>query len=402
MADAIGLSATAPVVPAVDRRRVAAAWMAETIALVAGLALILFAVMADRAWFDQHYLPHLFFQRRQQLLWWTVERGLALLIGMALVLPGRRHVGRAFRAGRGADLMITAALSAVAILLAFLVSEFVLRTADWARLDRWALSEEPLRRADPVLGWTNIPARIGIDPFGAGTSRYVIDGHGRRVADLHHPIDPSRPSILFAGESIMFGFRLNWQDTAAARIEAATGLQSVNVAVNGYGTDQALMRLRQELPALKRPVAVIVLFAPALLERSLDPHRPHLDASLRWHPAQPGWRLERVFKNVLLYHSTERIDSAVVMARSSLIGIVAEARGRGAEPLILVPEFAPERPAERRLRERVLAGLPSVRVQLDPRWSVPGDGHPDARGNDALAKAILSALAPRLPHKGTH
>jgi hypothetical protein len=113
-------------------------------------------------------------------------------------------------------------------------------------------------------------------------------------------------------------------------------------------------------------------------------------------------RLERVFKNVLLYHSTGQIDSAVVMARSSLIAIVAEARARGAEPLILVPQFAPERPAERRLRERVLAGLPSILVQVDPRWSVPGDGHPDARGNDALAKAILSALAPCPPHQGAH
>ena len=393
---AIGLSAAAPVAPSADRSGHRAARMAELVTALAAIGLILFAAMADRAWLDRHLLPHMFLQRSEQLLWWIVERSIAFAVGLALLIPVRRRVGLAFRAGRGGDLVLNLLLSMLAIAMALLASEIVLRTANWARVERWALSEEPLRQADPMLGWANIPARVGIDHFGMRDIRYAIDANGRRIADPGHPLDPGRPSILFTGESIMFGFRLNWAETAAARIEKSTGLQSVDIAVNGYGTDQELMRLRQELPGFPRPVAVVALFAPTLLERSLDSHRPYLDAALRWHAARPAWRLERVFKNVLLYHSTARIDDGIARAHASLAAIVATARARGAVPVILVPEFAPEPAAERRLRERILAGLPYVRVELDRRWSIAGDGHPDARANRAMADALRAILAPRL------
>jgi hypothetical protein len=391
--DAIGLALISQVAPRTGAAEGGGARAAEAVTLLAGMGLIMFAVVADRAWLDRHFLPHLFFQYRGQILWWVVERSLAFLIGIALVLPVRRRVGRVFRSGRGRELLVNVVLMIVAVLLALLASEFILRTGNWARIQRWAQSEEPLRHADPILGWANIPARIGGETYQGQELRYMLDNDGRRVSDLAHPVDPHRASILFTGESIMFGFRLNWPDTVAGRIENASGLQSVNIAVNGYGADQELMRLRQQLPHLAKPVAVVALFAPTLLERSLDSHRPHLDTALRWHAAHPAWRLERVFKNVLLYHSTAAIDAGVAMTRRSLSAIVAEARARGAVPLILVPEFAPEQPAERKLRERVLAGLPYVRVELDPRWSIPGDGHPDARANRAMADAVLAVLA---------
>lgn len=393
---AIGLSATAPVAPSAKDEKRRAGMVAEIVTALLGVGLILFAAMADRAWLDRHLLPHMFLQRSEQLLWWIVERSLAFAIGFALLIPIRRRVGRAFRAGRGRDLLLNLLLSVLAIGMALLASEFILRTANWARVERWAQSEEPLRHADAILGWANMPSRQGTDHFGGRDIRYVIDAKGRRIDEPAHPVDPGRPSILFAGESIMFGFRLNWPETAAARIERATGLQSVNIAVNGYGTDQELMRLRQELPGFARPVAVVALFAPTLLERSLDGHRPYLDAGLRWHAARPAWRLERVFKNVLLYHSTARIDDGVARAHASLAAIVAMARARNAVPVILVPEFAPEPAVERELRERVLAGLPYVRVELDRRWSIAGDGHPDARANQEMADALRAALAPRL------
>ena len=394
--DAVGLAAAGPVVQPSLLRVERRARAAEAVTVLGGIALILFAWMADRAWLDRHLLPHLFLQRREQLLWWLVERSGAFLIGIALVLPVRARVGRAFRAGRGGELALSLALAAGAVGMALLASELILRTGNWARIERWAQSEEPLRHADPILGWTNIPDRIGGEVYGGRQILYAIDGHGRRLADPAHPLDPHRPSILFAGESIMFGFRLNWSETAAGRIQQRTGLQSVNIAVNGYGADQELMRLRQELPHFSQPVAVVALFAPSLLERSLDTHRPRLDAALRWHPARPAWRLERVFKNLLLYHSTARIDTGLAAAHASLAEITAEARARGATPLILVPEFAPEQPLERRLRKRVLAGLPYVRVELDPRWAIPGDGHPDARANQAMADALLARLAPHV------
>jgi hypothetical protein len=336
----------------------------------------------------------MFMPRAEQVRIWSIERGAATLLGLALIFPVRRRVRDKVRAGRGGALALSILSLAVAAGLALFASEAVLRTADWEKLERWVAEEEPLRRADPVLGWVNVPNRVGYEAYGGRLIRYDVDTQGRRVADLRRPIDPAQPSILFAGESMLFGFRLNWDETAAARIGAATGAQTVNLSVNGYGTDQEWLQLRHALPHFGRTKAVIALFAPMMIERSLDRHRPRLDADLRWHPAEPGWRLGKLLRKLLLYHSAARVEAGIAASRASLMAIVHAARARGAQPLILVPRIGPEQPVERRLRERVLAGLPSVVVDIDPTWTIAGDGHPDARANAAMADAVIKALRP--------
>lgn len=366
--------------------------LAEWIIVGLGAGLILLALLANHAWLDRHLLPQLFTPRAKQVRIWRIERAVAIMLGLVLIFPARRHVGRIIRAGRGGELLWSILSLAAAAGLALLASEAVLRTADWERLERWVATEEPLRHADPILGWVNVPNRVGFETYDGRTIRYGVDAGGRRIADLGHPLDPTRPSILFAGESMLFGFRLNWNETAAARIGAATGTQAVNLSVNGYGTDQEWLRVRQELPHFGRTKAVIAVFAPMMIERSLDRHRPRLDADLRWHDAEPGWRLGQLLRKLLLYHSAARVDSGIAATRAGLVAIVKAARAGGAQPLILVPEIGPESPIERRLREQILAGLPFVRVELDRHWRIQGDGHPDARANAVMADAVLKAL----------
>lgn len=368
--------------------------IAEALCIALGTAAILLAVLANHGWLDRHLLPQMFMPRERQILIWRAERGVAIALGLALILPVRRAVAAKVRAGQGRDLLLSIVSAGVAAGLALAASEAVLRTADWEKLERWVAEEEPLRHADPVLGWVNVPVRVGFESYDGRTIRYDVDADGRRVADLRHPLDPARPSIMFAGESILFGFRLNWQETAAARIGTAMGAQTVNLAVNGYGTDQEWLQVRRVLPHFGRTKAVVALFAPMMIERSLDRHRPRLDADLRWHAAEPGWRLGKLLRKLLLYHSAARVDSGIVASRAGLVAIVNAARERGAQPLILVPEFGPEQPIERRLREQVLAGLPYVRVEIDPAWTIPGDGHPDAHANAVMAAAVIKALQP--------
>jgi hypothetical protein len=371
---------------------VSASHIAEGSSVALGALLILCAALADHGWLDRHLLPQMFMPRGEQVLIWSVERAVAGAFGLLLAFPIRRLLGRIVRAGGGRDLALSLLMTGAAIGLAVLASEAVLRTGDWERLERWVAEEEPLRHADPLIGWVNVPNRVGFETYDGRRIRYDMDGDGRRIADLGRPIDPARPSILFAGESMLFGFRLNWDETAAAHIAAESGLQAVNLSVNGYGADQEWLRLRQELPHFAQPKVVIALFAPMMIERSLDRHRPHLDADLRWHDAEPGWRLGKVLRKLLLYHSAARIDAGIAASRAGLVAIVNAARTRGARPLILVPEIGPEQPIERRLREKVLAGLPSVVVEIDPAWTIPGDGHPDTRANAEMADAVLKAL----------
>jgi hypothetical protein len=387
--DGVGI-VTPPAARASDS---SAARAAEWATAALGVLLILLALLADHDWLDRHQLPHVFMPRREQILIWWMERALASAAALVLIFPGRRWVGRRVWAGKGLDLARDIGMTLAAVVMALVVSEVVLRIGDWKNLERWAEQEEPLRQHDPVIGWVNVPNHVGFEHYDGRTIRYDQDRGGRRVARVDRTVDPGRPSILFTGESIMFGYRLNWDQTAAAQIGVATGLQAVNLSVNGYGTDQEWMLLRRQLPQFTAPRVVVALFAPLLVERSLDGHRPHLDTALRWHAANPGWRVKKLFGKLLLYHSAAGIERGIASTRSSMQAIVAAAQARHAVPLIVVPEFGPEQPIERRLREQVLAGLPYVRVELDPSWSIPHDGHPDARANRFIAQAVVAALA---------
>jgi hypothetical protein len=97
------------------------------------------------------------------------------------------------------------------------------------------------------------------------------------------------------------------------------------------------------------------------------------------------------------FHRRRTIDEGILMTRALLGAIVATARAHGAEPLILVPSFTPEQPIETQIRERVLTGLPYIRVPLDPRWRIAGDRHPDARADLVMARAIVAELKRRRP-----
>ena len=85
----------------------------------------------------------------------------------------------------------------------------------------------------------------------------------------------------------MVGEGLNWDETIPAQVGALMDVQSANLAVHGYATDQSYLRVESELPRFRRPVALVTLFMTALLGRNLDDNRPHLGPGLVWLPAVP-------------------------------------------------------------------------------------------------------------------
>ena len=192
----------------------------------------------------------------------------------------------------------------------------------------------------------------------------------------------------------MVGERLTWDESIPAQTGAILGLQSANVAVSGFANDQAYLRLQAELSHFRRPVAVVTMFAPLLFDRNLNDDRPHLGPGLVWLPARNRWRLATIFKFLVPYRSDEAIERGVFVTREVLRSTIDLARARGAVPIIVVPQFIPEDPEEREIRNRVLdeAGLPYVWVQLDASWRVTDDGHPDARAAHAIAVAIANQL----------
>ena len=223
---------------------------------------------------------------------------------------------------------------------------------------------------------------------------YTFDRNGYRVASPASATDFDAPTIVFAGESIMVGHQLAWSETIAAQTSALLGLQSANIAVSGFATDQAYLRLTAELPRFRHPVAIVLLFAPSIFDRNLDDDRPHLGPGLLWLPPERHWRLTTLVSRFIGYRSEAAIEREVAVTREVLAAAVRLARSRGAVPLIVVPQFEPEEPQERELRRRIVeeAHLPYVYVPLDPDDRFENDGHPDADGAREIAASIADAL----------
>ena len=368
--------------------------VAELVVAVPGLALLVIAIGANQRWLDQHILPSFLLTRDWLVPLETFARVVIGVVGAWLIVHVRPRVGRFVERAPGRAWPI-----ALAILVALAASEPVLRRIQFRPVGWLSAEDEPRRRPDSRLGWTFVPSRTGHATVAGRRIEYALDSGGYRVRHVDEPVDRERPSILFTGESVMFGEGLMWDESVPARVAMRLGIQSANLAVHGYGSDQAFMHLQAELPRFRRPVAVVTLFMSTLFGRNLDRERPHFRPGLVWQPAVRRWRLESLARLLVPYRSTPLIEEGIAMTRDVLLATVALVRAHGAVPLIVVPQFGSESEPEQRLRRRVFDGLelPVVNVQIDPAWRLKWDRHPDGRAARAMADAIASHLTANPP-----
>ncbi len=96
---------------------------------------------------------------------------------------------------------------------------------------------------------------------GGGSIPVAIDSRGYRGRELE-PRSGRRRVVVF-GDSCVEAEFSRLEDTFVERlgVELGTGVQMVNAGVVGYGPDQVLVRMRQELADLEAELAVVVLFA---------------------------------------------------------------------------------------------------------------------------------------------
>ena len=361
----------------------------------AGLALLIIPLRMGPGWADRHFLPAWAYGWDAQLRILLVLRLFVAALGAALILLVRPWAARAVREGRGRQAALTAATALLAVAAAFVATEGILRIRTWqSTQERWDL-QEPLRARDPLYGWSFVPNHGGQVVLRGRLVHYATGPFGYRAPAVGVGVDFARPTIVFAGESIVFGYGLEWPETIPAQVQAMTGLQAANIAVNAHATDQSYLRLRRELPRFARPVAVVIPFMPRLFDRNLDRDRPHLDAALRWHPAgPPPLRLVEMARRVTRYRSREAIAGGIAMTQAALRATIEMARARGARAIVLVPQFLPEEAREREVRRDVLdaARIPYLLVPIPKAWRDPFHGHPDARGARAIAEAICAEL----------
>jgi hypothetical protein len=366
--------------------------VAEALVVALALACVAAAARLNPAWLYRHFLPEFFEPRPEQLQALVVVRGVFLTLAVLLLWPVRRWLGRLAARKSPVELAADVGPVLVAVVLAFLAGEVLLRQLPWFARHELPGQREPLRRRDPVLGWSYKANHTGHGALGGRMLEYVFDAAGHRVRSQAEPVDYARPSVVFMGESIIGGHGLTYDETIPTQVGARLGLQPANLAVGGYATDQMYLRLKADWPNYRQPRALVVIFMPALFHRNLELDRPHLDPGLVWRPQSDDWRLAQIARRLVPYRSDRELAAAAIMTRQALTAMVEMARARGAVPLILVPQLTPETAEEAEIRAHILAGLPYLQVVVDPALHIPNNRHPDARGARVIADAVSAWL----------
>jgi hypothetical protein len=386
----------------------AAGLAARILTNLAGAALVGWSLVADGHWAERHLLGAYCATSRGG---WVAARGvpwIAAALGLVAIWKlGPALARRAERIHlRGQARGLTGI--SVAVLAALCVGEVVARRQH-DRLMLGAGSSPPdgreasMTRFDPRLGWSYFPSRTTWTRVGDRPIAYAVDADGNRAPTSDRRADPALPTVLFAGESIAFGYGLPYDETFASLVGHELDVQAVNLAVVGYGNDQAHLRVLDTLPRLARPLAVVTFFVTDQIARNVDEWRPRLglakDGTLASVPASSGPRLTKLLRR-LPYHGDEALRVTAAILRET----DAAARARGAISLFVVTNYGPaclrDEGDEAWIVDELFVrqALPFVRVDLGAEDLLPGflEKHPGPRGTRKIATAVARALSERL------
>jgi lysophospholipase L1-like esterase len=114
---------------------------------------------------------------------------------------------------------------------------------------------------DAVRGWKNKPSATAV--YGEAEFRIEVTHNalGYRDREIAREKPPGVRRVLLLGDSFAYGIGVADDETFAARLERLQpGLEVINTGVNGYGTAQELLLLRDEGLALAPDVVLLAFF----------------------------------------------------------------------------------------------------------------------------------------------
>lgn len=144
------------------------------------------------------------------------------------------------RSNRAAEWALAVA-SAAAVLVAAGAAELALRAARPSFL-RHSRVEHPHVYSE-TYGWA---LRRGARYTGRGGETITVNGRGYRGAVHDERPAPGVTRVVMLGDSITFGTGVGDDQTFSRLLDASPELEVLNLGVDGYGTDQALIRLERE------------------------------------------------------------------------------------------------------------------------------------------------------------
>jgi hypothetical protein len=306
----------------------------------------------------------------------------------------------------------------VTALFGLALAEVGLRVLHRPFKDDWVPSENALGQFDPDLGWVYRPHISQTQPFGEPPRQIPMhfEGHGFRAKAADDDALATRPTLALVGGSFVMGHGVTWEESLAGQLAERLPYQVVNMGVQGYGTDQALLRLRRHRAELDLKV-VVYGFICDHVRRNANEDRRVLFPGARFLGTKPRFAVagdgltqvawparyedlsySRVgaYLDVAWTHYGPEPDLA--LTRALVQALDAEAKAAGARFLVLnwhtgttAPELCGARPLEG-------LGVEVLTPFLAPpegwsSWVIPGDYHPTPEGHAYVAAQVAEALS---------
>jgi hypothetical protein len=159
------------------------------------------------------------------------------------------------------NIFILFIINLVVFALVFIIIEGIFRFAGipYSR-HGYIPNENSFARFDPELGWSYIPDTSAIHEAGDGKIKKHVyfDENGFRVPHAGVKLSHNKPSVIFIGGSFTMGHGLSYEESFVGRFDSLREVpyQIVNMGVQGYGSDQALLILKKYLSKFNAKVVV--------------------------------------------------------------------------------------------------------------------------------------------------
>lgn len=322
-------------------------------------------------------------------------------------------VARASRQGRfppGKVLAFSLPVLLVGLVLVCLALELLLRVLHLPLTETRIPSENAMARYDEELGWSYLPNHSVRQEFGSERRSVAMhfDAIGSRVASPGTRRNPQAPTLLLVGCSYAFGHGLPYEESVAGHLDAMAAplLQVVNLAVQGYGTDQSLLMLKRRFHDFDTKVVVYICMCDHVVRnanydrRILAPRARVLGTKPRFALERDGtlrliekplrteeltyWRLWASFR-ILWARWGPR--PSLDLSRALLEAMREYSESNGAVFLVVFWDGDPYPGLNLNLIDSH-AGAP----EGWDTWRIPGDSHPDGRAHQRVAGLIHARL----------
>lgn len=358
----------------------------EAAILFVAVVMAAWAVLADEVWWNVHWFRHACAVEPSELRRALVLRVCAGVLAVVLAVFVRPRLGRFLSTRSWRALARKALPSVLAALLALAATEGILR---------WRNEHKPRRIERYLHHMRRQTMRMDV---GGRTVTYHLNREGYRGASTDDLPDRSKPTIIISGESVALGFGLEYSETIGARLTQSTGIQTMNMAASGEGTDLSYVRLQKVLPTFEKPIALVMFIVHTWIERNVDDYRYRytLDGEGRLIPKAPTPEIVRssplraLARTLVPYRDDEMIE----VTRTLMREIAKLARSVGAYPLFVLTQCGAHcLDPNPWIAQRLVEGLDAASIRVDTRdVLLPNDMHPGPLGAARHAEAIERAL----------